>query len=52
MTQARSLQSGLQMQDLRRQRSRNLRIGLVLVVAAVALFAGSILYILLYPAVH
>jgi len=46
MTQARSLQSAVQAQDARRQRSRNLRTSLLLVGTGLALFAASILYIL------
>jgi len=45
MTQARSLQSGGQAQDARRQRSRNLRTSLVLLGTGLALFVASILYI-------
>jgi len=52
MAQARSLQSALQAQGPRRERARNLRTILVLVGTVLALFVGSILYILWYPAVQ
>lgn len=51
MAQAQSLQSAVQARDPRRVRSRNLRTGLVLVGTFLALFVGSIIYILLNPAV-
>jgi len=49
MAQAPSLQSAVQTQNTRHDRSRNLRTMLLLVGIFVALFAGSILYILWYP---
>ena len=49
MAQARSLRSAVQTHDTRRERSRNVRTILVLVGIFVALFAGSIMYILWYP---
>lgn len=51
MAQARSLHSAAQTRDPHRQRSRNLRMGLVLIATFLALFLGSILYILLQPTV-
>ena len=51
MAQGRSLQSAVQARDPRRQRSRNLRTGLVLVGTFLALFIGSIIYVVLYPTV-
>ena len=47
MAQARSLQSAVPTRDPRRERSRNLRTGLVLVGTLAALFIGSIVYVLL-----
>ena len=49
MAQAWSLQPAVQTQETRRERSRNLRTVLLLVGIFVAMFAGSILYILWYP---
>ena len=49
MAQARSFQSAVQMQDTRRQRSRNLRTIFLLVGIFVVMFAGSIMYIVWYP---
>ena len=46
MSQARWLHPAVQAQDARRQRSRNLRVSLVLVGTGLALFVASILYIL------
>ncbi len=51
MAQARSLQSAVPPRDRRRERARNLRVGLVLIGMFVALFVGSIIYILLFPRV-
>jgi len=49
MAQSRLFQPAVPTQDTRRERSRNLRTILVLVGIFVAMFAGSIMYIVWYP---
>jgi hypothetical protein len=52
MAQIRSLHSGVQTRDPRSQRSRNVRISLILVGTFLALFVGSVIYIVLFPSVQ
>ncbi len=52
MAQVHSLHSGVQTRDPRSERSRNVRLSLLLVGTFLVLFAGSVIYIMLFPSVR